>query len=61
MNLEAERKLKFDRRMEGRPDWAGEEEFRAELAALPDSADKIAEDEDDAEEPTAAPDAAPEI
>jgi hypothetical protein len=49
MNLEAERKLKFDRRMAGRPGWAGEEEFKAELASLPDSAEKAADETDDAD------------
>ncbi len=48
MNLEAERKMKFDRRMQGRPGWASEEEIQAELSSLPDSADKIY-DEDDSE------------
>ena len=51
MNLEAERKLKFDRRMQGRPGWASEEEIQAELASLPDSAEKVAdEDEEEAAE-----------
>ncbi len=59
MNLEAERKLKFDRRMEGRPNWTDEEEFGAELAALPDSANKIAE-EDETEEPESSLDAGPD-
>jgi|TARA_B110000263_G_C14945163_1_gene345455 hypothetical protein len=54
MNLEAERKMKFDRRMEGRSGWASEEELQAELASLPDSVDKIS-DED--EEPAPALDA----
>lgn len=45
MNLEAERKLKFDRRMEGRQGWASEEERRAELASLPDSVAKVHRDE----------------
>jgi hypothetical protein len=53
MNIEAERKLKFDRRMEGRPGWASEQELQAELASLPDSADKIGSDEEES-------DAAPE-
>jgi hypothetical protein len=48
MNLEAERKLKFDRRMQGRPGWASEEEVQAELASLPDCVDKIAEEKEDA-------------
>ncbi len=47
MNIEAERKLKFDRRMEGRRGWASEEELQAELASLPDSADKIGSDEEE--------------
>jgi hypothetical protein len=51
MNLEAERKMKFDRRMEGRAGWASEEELEAELASLPDCSGKIAE-EDEGEEST---------
>lgn len=51
MNLEAERKLKFDRRMERRPGWASEEEIQAELASLPDSAHKIAEESDEESAP----------
>jgi hypothetical protein len=45
MNLETESKLKFDRRMQDRHGWASEEERRAELASLPDSADKIHREE----------------
>lgn len=48
MNLEAERKLKFDRRMQGRPGWASEDEVQAELASLPDCADKIADEDEEA-------------
>jgi hypothetical protein len=51
MNLEAERKMKFDRRMEGRLGWASEEELQAELASLPDSVDKVSDGD---EEPTPA-------
>ncbi|MCS5635083.1 MAG: hypothetical protein NZ990_01080 [Myxococcota bacterium] len=51
MNLEAERKLKFDRRMQGRPGWASEEELEVELASLPDCSAKIAEEPE--AEPTA--------
>jgi hypothetical protein len=47
MNLEAERKMKFDRRMEGRPGWASEEELQAELASLPDSVDKVSDGDED--------------
>ena len=54
MNLEAERKMKFDRRMEGRPGWASKEELQAELASLPDSVDKIGDAE---EEPASEPEA----
>ena len=48
MNLEAERKLKFDRRMQGRPGWASEEEVQAELASRPDCADKVADEDEEA-------------
>ena len=51
MNLEAERKMRFDRRMEGRRGWASEEELQAELDSLPDSVDKISEAD---EEPASA-------
>ena len=47
MNLEAERKMKFDRRMEGRSGWASEEELLAELASLPDSADKVSDGDEE--------------
>jgi len=47
MNLEAERKMKFDRRMEGRLGWASEEELQAELASLPDSVDKVSDGDED--------------
>ena len=59
MNLEAERKLKFDRRMQGRPGWASEEEIQAELASLPDCADKVADEDEEAgsEAESPAPDA----
>ncbi|MDE0885824.1 MAG: hypothetical protein OSB70_09850 [Myxococcota bacterium] len=56
MNLEAERKLKFDRRMAGRPGWAGEEEFKAELASLPDSAEKAADETDETDDADTAAD-----
>ena len=60
MNLEAERKLKFDRRMQGRPGWASEEEVQAELASLPDSAEKVADEEDEEGAETEAGLSAPE-
>lgn len=41
MNLEAERRLKFDRRLQRRQGWVTQEELQAELDSLPDSADKI--------------------
>ena len=55
MNLEAERKFKFDRRLRGRDGWVSEEEFQAELDSLPDSASKIytPEDERPSETPVA--------
>lgn len=52
MNLEAERKLKFDRRLQTRSGWIDKTELESELAALPDAADKIHVPE---EEPEAAP------
>ncbi len=60
MNLEAERKLKFDRRMQGRPGWASEEEVQAELASLPDSAEKVADEEEEEGAETGAALSAPE-
>ena len=47
MNLEAERKMKFDRRMEGRLGWASEEELQAELASLPDCVDKVSDGDEE--------------
>ncbi len=47
MNLEAERKMRFDRRMEGRLGWASEEELQAELASLPDSVDKVSDGDEE--------------
>jgi len=58
MNLEAERKLRFDRRMQGRPGWATEEEIQAELDSLPDCSTKIAEETEE-EQPAAATEEAP--
>ena len=61
MNLEAERKLKFDCRMQGRPGWATEEELQAELASLPDCSAKIADEtEDEQPAPSAGGEAQPE-
>jgi len=47
MNQEAEARLKFDRRLEGRRGWVSEEEIQAELSALPDVANKLQPPEDD--------------
>jgi hypothetical protein len=47
MNLEAERRLKFDRRLEGRRTVVSEAEIDAELEALPDSSAKIQPPEED--------------
>jgi len=41
MDLEAERKLKFDRRLRERWGWISDAELEAELASLPDAADKM--------------------
>ncbi len=41
MNLEAEGKLKFDRRLYGRDGWVSQEELRAELERLPNVAEKV--------------------
>ena len=41
MNLEAQRKLKFDRRLAGRRGMATDAELAVELAKLPDAADKV--------------------
>ncbi len=56
MNLTAEQRLKYDRRMQGRPGWISEEELQAELDALPDVSEKIASAED---EPAEAQEAEP--
>jgi len=47
MNLESERKLKFDRRLTGRRDWVTDEELEAELEALPDSAANVLPPDED--------------
>jgi len=47
MNLTEERKLKFDRRLQGRKDWVTDVEVQAELDSLPDVSDKIAAPEED--------------
>lgn len=41
MNLEAERKLKYDRRLHRRSGWISKEELASELSNLPDASDKI--------------------
>jgi hypothetical protein len=41
MNLKDERKLKYDRRLEGHQDWISPAELEAELSQLPDAADKV--------------------
>lgn len=41
MNREAQRKLKFDVRLEQRPGWLSEEEKQAELARLEDSTENV--------------------
>jgi hypothetical protein len=42
MNLEDERRLKFDRRLASRRGWVTREELSAEIAALTDATNKIA-------------------
>jgi len=42
MNLEDERRLKFDRRLASRRGWVSPEELSAEISSLPDASDKIA-------------------
>lgn len=42
MNLEDERRLKFDRRLANRRGWVSPEELSAEIASLADASDKIA-------------------
>ena len=41
MNIEAESKLKFDRRLRDRRGWVSDEELQAELDSLPDVAEKV--------------------
>jgi len=45
MNLESQRKLKFDRRLQNRPGWVSAEDFASEVEALDDSSENVAEDE----------------
>jgi hypothetical protein len=54
MNLEAERKLKFDRRLHRRSGWISKQELESELSDLPDAADKIYVPEEEPEAPAAA-------
>lgn len=42
MNLEDERRLKFDRRLASRRGWVTREELSAEIASLTDATSKIA-------------------
>ena len=55
MNLESQRKLKFDRRLQNRPGWVSAEDFASEVEALGDASENVAEDEGQAgqEEPDA--------
>jgi hypothetical protein len=59
MNLEDERKLKFDRRLEGHQDWITGDELKNELEQLPDAATKVYDPEEEETVSPAAPDAAP--
>ena len=54
MNLTAESKLKFDRRMQGRAGWISDQELQSELDDLPDVAEKIATEEDEPAVPASA-------
>ncbi len=42
MNLEDERRLKFDRRLASRRGWVTRDELTAKIASLPDAGDKMA-------------------
>jgi len=42
MNLEDERRLKFDVRLRGRRGWVGEDELKSYEESLPDASSKIA-------------------
>lgn len=46
MNLEDERRLKFDRRLRSRRGWVTEDEVRSYEESLPDASDKIVEEEE---------------
>ena len=59
MNLEDQRRLKFDRRLRNRRGWVTSEEVAAEEASLPDAAGKAAKD-DEVEEPRPAEAPTPE-
>jgi hypothetical protein len=48
MNLTAERKLKFDRRLQGRRGFVTEAELEVELESLDDAADKVLGPDEDA-------------
>ena len=49
MNREAQRKLKFDVRLQQRPGWLSEEDKEAELAALQDSVGNVDSDDEEPE------------
>jgi len=56
MNLTAEARLKFDRRLRRRVGWVTESELEAELASLPDAANKVyVADEPEAPQADASP------
>lgn len=49
MNLEDERRLKFDRRLRNRRGWVTDDEARAHEESLPDASHKISSGEDQPE------------
>lgn len=55
MNRESQSKLKFDRRLRGRPGWVSEQEVEAELAGLEDVSDNVADDDSREAEPPPSP------
>jgi len=47
MDTEALQQFRFDTRLRGRRGWTAEEEYEAEVAGLPDVADKVKSSEPD--------------
>jgi len=59
MNRESQSKLKFDRRLRGRPGWVSEQELETELEGLEDVSENVADEESQEAERSREPEPSP--